>query len=96
MALSDRQNWLLSGVVGVLLVANGLARLPGASGFVDYVLAGALAVGGLLAAGNAVSAVRDPAAVEDVEWTRGKALLNAGAVVLLTLALIAVLYPLFA
>jgi|GEM_PF-2439531 len=96
MALSDRQNWLLSGLVGVLLVANGLARLPGAAGFVDFVLAGALVVGGLLAAGNAVSAVRDPAAVEDVEWSRNKTLLNVGAVVLLALALVAVLYPLLA
>jgi hypothetical protein len=96
MVLSDRQNWILSGLVGVLLVANGLARLPGASGFVDYVLAGALALGGLLAAGNAVSAVRDPTAVEDVEWSRNKTLLNVGAVVLLALALVAVLYPLLA
>lgn len=95
MTLSDRQNWILSGLVGVLLVANGLARLPGSSGTIDLVLAGALVLGGLLAASNAVSAVRNPAAVEDVDWTRNKTLLNAGAVVLLALALVAVLYPLF-
>jgi hypothetical protein len=94
MTLSDRHNWILSGAVGALLVANGIARLPGSTGTLDLVLAGALVVGGLLAASNAVSAIRDPSAVEDVEWSRNKTLLNAGAVVLLTLALVAVLYPL--
>jgi len=71
-------------------------QTPGSTGTIDLVLAGALVVGGVLAASNAVSAIRDPAAVEDVDWTRGKTLLNAGAVVLLSLALVAVLYPLFA
>lgn len=88
--LSDRRNWLLSWLVGVLLFANGLARLPGSSSTVNLVLAGALVVGGLLASYNAVSAMRNPAAVEDVEWSRNKTLLNAGAALLLALALVAV------
>jgi hypothetical protein len=91
--LSDRRNWLLSWLVGMLLFANGVARLPGSSGTVELVVAGALVVGGLLASYNAVSALRNPAAVEDVEWTRGKTLLNAGAAVLLALALVVVLAP---
>ena len=88
--LSDRRNWLLSWLVGLLLLANGVARLPGSSGTVELVIAGALVVGGLLASYNAVTAMRNPASVEDVEWTRGKTLLNAGAAVLLALALVAV------
>jgi hypothetical protein len=89
--LSDRRNWLLSWLVGVLLFANGVARLPGSSGTLGLVVAGALVVGGLLASYNAVTALRDPTSVEDVEWTRGKTLLNAGAAVLLALALVTVL-----
>jgi hypothetical protein len=88
--LSDRRNWLLSWLVGLLLLANGVARLPGSSSTLELVVAGALVVGGLLASYNAVTAMRNPASVEDVEWTRGKTLLNAGAAVLLTLALAAV------
>jgi len=95
MGLSNRNNWILSGLVGALLVANGLARLPGSSSLVDLVVAGALVTGGLLATTNAVSAVRDPQAVEDIEWSRNKTLLNAGAVVLLALALVAALAPFF-
>ena len=88
--LSDRRNWLLSWLVGVLLFANGLARVPGASNTVGLVVAGALVVGGLLASYNAVSALRNPTTVEEVEWTRNKTLLNAGAAVLLALALVTV------
>lgn len=90
MDVSDRSNWLLSGLVGTLLVANGIARLPGSTGTLGLVVAGALVVGGLLAASNAVSAVRNPTAVEDIDWTRNKTLLNAGAAVLLALSLVAV------
>ncbi|MEF8853243.1 MAG: hypothetical protein V5A44_04235 [Haloarculaceae archaeon] len=89
--LSDRNNWLLSWLVGVLLVANGVARVPASSGTVELVVAGALVVGGLLASSNAITAVRNPASVDDVEWTRNKTLLNAGATVLLALALVVAL-----
>ena len=95
MGLSNRNNWILSGLVGVLLVANGLARLPGSSSLVGLIVAVALVIGGLLATTNAVSAVRNPRAVEDIEWSRNKTLLNAGAVVLLALALVAALAPFF-
>ena len=53
MDVSDRHNWLLSGLVSLLLVANGLARLPRWSAALDLVLAGALVTGGGLASVNA-------------------------------------------
>lgn len=88
MDLSDRDNWRLSGAVGVLLAANGLVRLPGPTDALGLLLAGLLVTGGGLAAWNAVVALRDPEAGGGVEWTRGKTVVNLVAVVVLSLALV--------
>lgn len=87
MNLSDRTNWVLSGLVGLLLVANGLVRIPGWSSTLELVVAGALLTGGLLAGSNAITAIRDPGAVADSDWTTRKTAINLAAIVLLTLIL---------
>lgn len=94
MELSDRSNWLLSGLVGALVLANGIviavhwgARLTG------LFAGGAIAVGGALVLTTAVRAVRDPTAI-DQEWTGRKTALNAVAVVVLSFGLVAALLSL--
>lgn len=89
MALSDRQNWTLSGLVGVLLVANGIARLPGWSSPFDLLLSGALITGGGLAAFNAYRGIRRPETMSERPWTTRKTLINVVALVLLSLILAA-------
>ena len=91
MDVSDRHNWLLSGLVGLLLVANGLARLPRWSAALDLVLAGALVTGGGLASVNAYVGLRDPDSVADDYWTTRKTLVNAVAVLVLSVLLAGVL-----
>lgn len=87
MKLSDRNNWILSGAVGVLLVANGLVRIPGWSSNLELVVAGALITGGLLATSNGITAIRDPDARTETDWTPRKTAINAVAVVLLSVIL---------
>ena len=89
MELSDGSYWLLSGLVGLLLVANGVVRIPGGSTPLDLALAGFLIVGGLLAGSNAVVGVRDPDAFGEDYWTLRKTVLNAVAVLVLAFALVA-------
>lgn len=89
MDLSDRTNWLLSGLVGVLLTANGVLWLfQYRDVVIGLLLGGAMAVIGLFAAANAVRAIRDPDAYEQ-EWTRRQTATNVLAVALLGGALIA-------
>jgi hypothetical protein len=91
--LSDRSNWILSGLVGLLIGANGLvltvqwtARLTGLA------LGVAMAVAGGLILANAVRAIRDPATVEQ-DWTRRKTVTNAVALVILVGVLVAAVGP---
>lgn len=88
MELSDGNNWLLSGLVGLLLLANGAVRIPGESTALDLAVAGFLVVGGLLAASNAVVGIRDPDRFDDDYWTLRKTLLNVAAVGALVFALL--------
>ena len=88
MDVTDRQNWILSGVVRSLLVANGVARFPTRSSLLELVLVGALVTGGLLATLNAVTAVTDPSSDVERDWTTRKTAINAVAVVLLTATLV--------
>ncbi|MFB6087691.1 MAG: hypothetical protein ABEJ85_04150 [Haloarculaceae archaeon] len=87
MELTDRQNWILSTVVGVLLAANAVAWVPRADGLWDWATVIALTVGGLMAMANGVRALRDPAQAEAMEWTRRKTHINLLAVVVLTVGL---------
>lgn len=95
MQLSARRNWILSGVVGLLLVANGLVRVPGAE-TLTLVIAGALVAGGLLAGANAVRALRDPSSAEGVEWTTRKTTINLVALAFLVLVFLVSAYELVA
>lgn len=96
MDVSDRTNWILSGLVGALLVGNGLVRIPSWSSPLELVLIGALVTGGLLATVNAVEAVQDPSEENSRDWTQRKTTLNALAVVLLTGTLVVELFGLVA
>lgn len=88
MELTDRQNWALSGAVGVLFVVNSVLWLL----FEDDIIwqaAGLLLVfGGLLATFNSIQAIRGVQGVEPMEWTLKKTLVNVVVVVLLVLAIV--------
>jgi hypothetical protein len=88
MDLTERQNWLLSAAVGILLAANALAWTPRADGFWDWAMVVALTVGGLLAMANGVRAIREPGTNAEFEWTTKKTRLNVAAVVILAIALV--------
>lgn len=91
MELSDRSNWILSGLVGGLLTANGVVWLLRYRDVIlGLVVGGAMAVIGLLAAVNAVRAVRDPNSY-DQEWTSRQTATNMVAIVVLVAALVATL-----
>lgn len=88
MELTDRQNWALSGVVGVLFVVNSVLWLILEDGLLWQVAGVVLAIGGLLATFSAIQAIRDVEGVEPMEWTTRKTIMNvfftivlAGAVV---------------
>ena len=87
MQVSDRTNWLLSGLVGVLLVANGaMWALRSADSVFGYLLAGVLVVGGGAATANAARALQGSETV-DQEWTTRRTAVNAVAAVLLAVFL---------
>jgi multisubunit Na+/H+ antiporter MnhC subunit len=87
MALTDRGNWLLSALVGVLIAANGLVWLLLGDDLLRMAIGLFIAVAGAFAALNAVRAIRGPG-VEPMEWTTWKTLLNVAVLIVLALILV--------
>lgn len=87
MVLTDRQNWLLSALVGALIAANGLVWVLLWDDLVGLAVGVFMAVAGAFAALNAVRAIRGEGG-EPMEWTTAKTLLNVAVIVVMTLVLL--------
>jgi len=88
MELTDRQNRLLSGLVGVLVAANGLVWVVFWDGLVGRATGGVLALGGGFMTLNAIRAIRGAPGVTPMDWTTRKTLFNVLVILLLFVGLL--------
>lgn len=89
MEFTDRQNWLLSAIVGALIAANGVVWLLVWEDLFGRVVGVIMVGAGVLATVNAIRAMRGASGVEPIDWTPRKTLINVLAVVLFSIGLFA-------